>query len=104
MGGAEEPSFAPDLTNLNKIAPETWNNIPLPLTEAVKIMVDELREIKRQAGVSSYNQSIMGKQINAAANVAVAECKKLGLDLTDQCNRLTRLIDAQIEKNNLFLE
>ena len=32
---------------LDKITPESWNNIALPLTEAVKIIIEELKDIKK---------------------------------------------------------
>jgi hypothetical protein len=75
---------APDFTNLDKIAPESWNNIALPLTEAVKIIIEELKEVKKQTGICSYTIGSVSKHVHTAATVARAECGKLETTMTDQ--------------------
>ena len=85
---------------LDKIAPESWNNIALPLTEAVKIIIEELKEVKKQTGLCSFNIGTVGKHVNTAANLAVTECKKLAVEMADQKAELMKRIDHEIRENN----
>lgn len=93
-----------DFSNLDKIKPDSWNNIALPLTEAVKIIIEELKDFKKQTGLCSSNITDVGKRVNKAANVAVTECKKLAVELADQKEALTTRIDQQILANNKLLD
>jgi hypothetical protein len=34
------------LEKLKGINPDEWNNVPIPVTSAMKIVVDELKEVK----------------------------------------------------------
>tara|TARA_B110000285_G_C14851123_1_gene479982 strand:+ start:96 stop:542 length:447 start_codon:yes stop_codon:yes gene_type:complete len=91
-------------TNLDKIAPESWNNIALPLTEAVKIIIEELKEIKKQTGICSYTIGSVSKHVNAASTVARAECAKLETAMADQKAALIQRIDHGIRDNNKLLD
>ena len=46
-GAQAESMLAEANAKLDTITPESWNNIALPLTEAVKIIIEELKEIKK---------------------------------------------------------
>jgi len=104
-GGQAESMLAEDANaKLDKITPESWNNIALPLTEAVKIIIEELKEVKKQTGLCSFNIGTVGKHVNTAANLAVAECKKLAGEMADQKAELMKRIDHEIRENNTLLD
>ena len=96
--------FALGNHRLDKIAPESWNNIALPLTEAVKIIIEELKDVKKQVGLCSFNIGAVGKRVNTAATVAVTECNKLAVAMADQKAELMKKIDHEIRSNNRLMD
>jgi hypothetical protein len=104
-GGQAESMLTEDANaKLDKIAPESWNNIALPLTEAVKIIIEELKDVKKQVGLCSFNIGAVGKHVNTAANVAVTECKKLAVVMADQKVELMKKMEHEIRSNNTLLD
>jgi len=63
----------------------------------VKIIIAELKAVKRQGEICNYDIGVVGKHVHNAANVAVTECKKLSVEMADQKVELVKRIDHQIK-------
>lgn len=77
------------MDNLKHITPDLWNNIPLPLTEAITCICAEIKDIRNRNVVvhSDINRCI--QQINNERNAVNIEYAKLREELrrTDDATR-----------------
>ena len=57
-----------NIDHLKNITPEAWNNIPLPLTEAISLIINEIKDIRNRHYVVHGDINRCMRQINDEKN------------------------------------
>lgn len=79
--------------SLDHIKPEGWNNIPIPLCDAIKIIVNEITKLKKVTTQSNFMIQQNSKSIESRASDAAMESKAISNDLRKTEDSLKNLIE-----------
>lgn len=86
-----------EFDTLIKLSPDSWNNIPIPLVEAFKILMNEIRTIKSRSHMTNFKiKQLNNKIIEKSAEAAEATINAVG-DLSKMEERIKNNCKVQID-------
>jgi predicted nucleic acid-binding Zn-ribbon protein len=85
---------------LAQVQPETWNNIPFPLVDAIKVLMEEIRALKHQGYTTNFEVKAVDKKVGAGVKEAAADIKTALEEIRRSEQSLKVHIEAAIKSNN----
>jgi hypothetical protein len=82
-----------DDTPLGGVQPDTWNNIPFPLVDTIKILMEEIRGINQR----STNTNFMVKKLDQKMCLGAKEASAENKGTFDEIRRMELSLKAFVE-------